>query len=134
MGYVILLAGASGAIGRQQVPLLCGADHQVIGTTRSEEKFASLRALGADPVAVDACDAKGLSQVARSVQPQIHPSTEGLAYGPRAGPDGGSNRAKCFAMKAPAICSPLPLRPVPAVWWPKHRVGLRAGTRAASGE
>jgi nucleoside-diphosphate-sugar epimerase len=71
MGYVIFLAGASGAIGRPLVPLLCGADHQVIGTTRSEEKFASLRALGADPVAVHAGDAKGLSQVVRSVQPQI---------------------------------------------------------------
>jgi uncharacterized protein YbjT (DUF2867 family) len=49
--------------------LCCG--HHVIGTTRSEEKFAVLRALGVDPVAVDVFDAKGLSQVVRSVQPQI---------------------------------------------------------------
>jgi hypothetical protein len=49
--------------------LWCG--HHVIGTTWSEEKFAVLRALGTDPVAVDVFDAKGLSQVVRSVQLQI---------------------------------------------------------------
>jgi nucleoside-diphosphate-sugar epimerase len=71
MGYVILLAGASGAIGRRLVPLLCGAGHHVIGTTRAKEKFAMLRDLGADPVAVDVFDTKGLSEVVRSAQPQI---------------------------------------------------------------
>jgi nucleoside-diphosphate-sugar epimerase len=71
MGYVILLAGASGAIGRRLLPLLSGAGHHVIGTTRSKEKFANLRALGAEPVAVDVFDATALSEVVRSVQPRI---------------------------------------------------------------
>lgn len=79
MGYVVLLAGASGAIGRRLLPLLSGAGHQVIGTTRSKEKFADLRALGAEPVAVDVFDATALSEVVRAVQPRIviHQLTDG---------------------------------------------------------
>jgi nucleoside-diphosphate-sugar epimerase len=46
----IFLAGASGAIGRQLVPLLASAGHTVAGTTRSEAKAAMLRELGAEPV------------------------------------------------------------------------------------
>jgi uncharacterized protein YbjT (DUF2867 family) len=68
---MILLAGASGAIGRSLVLLFCAAGHHVIATTRSKEKFAMLRGLGADPVAVNVFYAKGLSEVVRSAQPQI---------------------------------------------------------------
>jgi nucleoside-diphosphate-sugar epimerase len=37
MNYKIFLAGASGAIGRRLVPLLCNAGHQVVGTTRTAQ-------------------------------------------------------------------------------------------------
>ena len=43
----IFLAGAGGAIGRRLVPLLHAAGHDVVGTTRSADKAAGLRALGA---------------------------------------------------------------------------------------
>jgi uncharacterized protein YbjT (DUF2867 family) len=46
----VFLAGASGAIGRQLVPLLIADGHEVAGTTRSEAKVEMLRELGAKPV------------------------------------------------------------------------------------
>jgi uncharacterized protein YbjT (DUF2867 family) len=56
----VFLAGASGVIGRQLVPLLVGAGHEVAGMTRSAEKAALLRELGAEPVVVDVYDAAAL--------------------------------------------------------------------------
>jgi len=57
----IFLAGATGAIGRQLVPLLLNAGHRVAGTTRSTAKADGLRAAGVTPVVVDVFDAPALS-------------------------------------------------------------------------
>jgi nucleoside-diphosphate-sugar epimerase len=45
----VFLAGATGAIGRQLVPGLVAAGHEVHGMTRSESKQAMLDELGAVP-------------------------------------------------------------------------------------
>ena len=58
----IFLAGAGGAIGRRLVPLLRAAGHEVVGTTRSVDKAAALRALGVVPVVVDAFDSDALAR------------------------------------------------------------------------
>ncbi|HMJ01864.1 MAG TPA: NAD(P)-dependent oxidoreductase [Conexibacter sp.] len=52
----VFLAGASGAIGRQLIPLLTRSGHTVTGTTRSATKADALRALGAEPVVLDGLD------------------------------------------------------------------------------
>ena len=52
----IFLAGATGAVGRSLIPLLRDHGHTVTGTTRSPEKAAALRALGAEPVVLDGLD------------------------------------------------------------------------------
>jgi nucleoside-diphosphate-sugar epimerase len=52
----IFLAGATGAIGRQLVPMLIAAGHEVHGTTRSPDRAAALRSAGAIPVILDAHD------------------------------------------------------------------------------
>ena len=66
MGYVILLAGASVADWRGS--LWCGSYViELPGPTRS----ATLRAPVSRPGSVDAFEAKGLSQVVRSVQPRL---------------------------------------------------------------
>jgi 2-alkyl-3-oxoalkanoate reductase len=52
----ILLAGATGAVGRRLVPILVGAGHEVVGTTRSAGKTAALSATGVKPVVLDALD------------------------------------------------------------------------------
>jgi nucleoside-diphosphate-sugar epimerase len=79
----ILLAGASGAIGRRLVPLLRAAGHDVVGTTRSADKTAALRALGAEPAVVDVFDAAALTRIVQAALPQvvIHQLTD-LPYAP----------------------------------------------------
>jgi nucleoside-diphosphate-sugar epimerase len=79
----IFLAGASGAIGRQLVPLLRAAGHDVVGTTRSADKTAALRALGAEPAVVDVFDAAALTRIVQAALPQvvIHQLTD-LPYAP----------------------------------------------------
>jgi nucleoside-diphosphate-sugar epimerase len=52
----VFVAGASGAIGTRLVPQLRARGHQVIGTSRSPHKAERLRALGAEPVALDLLD------------------------------------------------------------------------------
>jgi nucleoside-diphosphate-sugar epimerase len=50
----VFVAGATGVIGRQLVPRLVVAGHEVFGMTRSESKQAMLEELGAVPVVADA--------------------------------------------------------------------------------
>jgi nucleoside-diphosphate-sugar epimerase len=67
----ILLAGATGVIGRPLVLLLVRAGHEVTGTTRSAAKAAELTSAGAIPAVVDVFDAKALAQVARDARPDV---------------------------------------------------------------
>ncbi|HET9153610.1 MAG TPA: NAD-dependent epimerase/dehydratase family protein [Solirubrobacterales bacterium] len=67
----VFLAGASGAIGRQLVPLLVAAGHEVAGTTRSEAKVEMLRELGAEPVLLDVYDAEQLREAAIAFGPEV---------------------------------------------------------------
>jgi len=71
MRFRIFVAGASGAVGRRLLPLLREAGHAVAGTTRSAEKTAGLRALGADPVVVDVFDTAALSREVASFRPEV---------------------------------------------------------------
>jgi Nucleoside-diphosphate-sugar epimerases len=67
----VFLAGASGAIGRQLVPLLVAAGHEVAGTTRSEAKVEMLRELGAEPVVLDVYDAGHLREAVIAFGPDL---------------------------------------------------------------
>src|SRR3954471_17524207 len=67
----IFLAGASGAIGRQLVPLLVADGQVVAGTTRSESKAGMLRELGAEPVVVDVYDAAALRDAVVAFGPDL---------------------------------------------------------------
>lgn len=60
----VFVAGATGAIGKQLVPRLVAAGHEVHGMTRSASKQAMLYKLGAVPVVADALDP---DQVAEAV-------------------------------------------------------------------
>ena len=64
MTMKVFVAGATGAIGRQLVPRLVDAGHDVHGMTRSAAKQQLLRDMGAEPVVADALDA---DQVAEAV-------------------------------------------------------------------
>jgi nucleoside-diphosphate-sugar epimerase len=67
----VFLAGASGAIGRQLVPLLVAAGHEVAGTTRSEAKLGTLREMGAEPVLLDVYDAEQLREAVVAFGPEL---------------------------------------------------------------
>jgi uncharacterized protein YbjT (DUF2867 family) len=58
----IFLAGASGVIGRQLVPRLVGAGHQVLGMTRSAGRAEELCELGAVPLVLDVYEAEALRE------------------------------------------------------------------------
>jgi nucleoside-diphosphate-sugar epimerase len=67
----IFLAGASGVIGAQLVPMLVAAGHEVAGMTRSPEKAAALAQLGAEPVVCDVYDLAALRDAVVSFGPQV---------------------------------------------------------------
>ncbi|MCP9983649.1 NAD-dependent epimerase/dehydratase family protein [Actinomadura madurae] len=67
----IFIAGASGAIGGQLIPQLVVRGHEVVGTTRSAAKTAALRALGAEPVIVDALDPDSVADVVARAEPEV---------------------------------------------------------------
>ena len=65
----VLVAGATGAIGRPLVPMLVKAGHEVVGFTRREEAAERLRAAGAEAVIVDALDAESLREAVLAARP-----------------------------------------------------------------
>lgn len=67
----VLVAGATGAIGRQLVPRLVAAGHEVHGMTRSESKKALLDELGAVPVVADALDRDQVAEVVGTARPDV---------------------------------------------------------------
>jgi nucleoside-diphosphate-sugar epimerase len=67
----VLVAGATGAMGRQLVPRLVAAGHEVVGMTRSEAKSSALIDLGATPVVADALDPDQVADAVGTAQPQV---------------------------------------------------------------
>jgi 2-alkyl-3-oxoalkanoate reductase len=67
----IFIAGASGAVGTRLVPLLVKRGHRVLATSRSAERAASIRSLGAEPVVVDALDRGAVVQALESTRPEV---------------------------------------------------------------
>ena len=67
----VLVAGASGAIGRRLIPLLVEAGHEVVGTTRSEAKADSIREAGADAVVLDVTNLDALRREVHRARPDV---------------------------------------------------------------
>ena len=67
----ILLAGATGAIGRPLVRRLAEAGHDVVGLTRRPEKVAEIDAAGAQGVVCDVRDRTALLSVVGGAQPDV---------------------------------------------------------------
>jgi nucleoside-diphosphate-sugar epimerase len=65
----IFLAGATGALGKQLIPLFVANGHEVIGTTRSAAKAGALRAAGAEPVVLDALDRDAVVAAVTAARP-----------------------------------------------------------------
>ena len=65
----VLVVGASGAIGTRLVPRLRRHGHEVIGSCHSPGKAGQLRALGAEPVTLDALDATAVREAVAAARP-----------------------------------------------------------------
>lgn len=67
----VFVAGATGALGRQLVPMLVGNGHEVVGMTRTQSKRALLETMGAQPVVADALDPEAVGRVISEAQPEV---------------------------------------------------------------
>jgi nucleoside-diphosphate-sugar epimerase len=67
----ILLAGATGALGKQLVPRLVADGHEVVGITRTESKIGLLRELGATGVVADLLDPEQVARVVAAAEPEV---------------------------------------------------------------
>jgi nucleoside-diphosphate-sugar epimerase len=67
----VLVAGATGAIGKQLVPKLVANGHEVVGMTRSEAKADEVRALGARPAVADALDPEQVAAAVAASEPEV---------------------------------------------------------------
>lgn len=66
----VLVAGATGAIGRQLLPRLAAAGHEVVGMTRSAGRAEEVRALGARPAVADALDREQVADAVAEARPE----------------------------------------------------------------
>ena len=66
----VLVIGGSGAIGSRLLPQLAGRGHHVIASSRSASKAGRLRALGAEPIALDALDAGAVHAAVDAARPE----------------------------------------------------------------
>lgn len=67
----IVVAGATGVIGRQLLPRLRIAGREVIGVARNEERAAHLQREGYQAIIADALDADSLRQSVTDAQPEV---------------------------------------------------------------
>lgn len=67
----VFVAGATGAIGRQLVPRLAAAGHEVHGMTRSASKQELVAELGAVPVVADALDPDQVAEAVGNAAPDV---------------------------------------------------------------
>ena len=67
----VLVAGATGAMGKQLVPRLADAGHEVFATTRTEAGKARAAELGAVPVNADALDRAEIEAAVRQAEPEV---------------------------------------------------------------
>ena len=67
----VLVAGATGAVGRNLLPRLVAAGHQVVGTTRTEEKAGLIQRLGGEALVADGLDADALRRAVQSGRPDV---------------------------------------------------------------
>src|SRR5918996_4865966 len=67
----VFVAGATGALGKQLVPMLVAQGHEVVGMTRTEAKRDLLCDVGAQPVVADALDADAVGRAVGAAEPDV---------------------------------------------------------------
>jgi nucleoside-diphosphate-sugar epimerase len=79
----VLVAGATGVVGRQLVPMLRSSGHDVIGTSRSESGLATVAQLSGTPLRLDVLDAAAVRRAVAEAKPDaiVHQATDLSALG-----------------------------------------------------
>ena len=74
----ILVAGATGAVGRNLLPRLVAAGHEVVGTTRSVHKAGLIRQLGGEALVADGLDAAAIGRAVQAAKADaiVHEMTD----------------------------------------------------------
>jgi nucleoside-diphosphate-sugar epimerase len=74
----VFVAGATGALGKQLVPMLVDRGHEVTGMTRSPAKKELIRSMGARPAVADALDPEAVAQAVAQAEPEalVHELTD----------------------------------------------------------
>jgi nucleoside-diphosphate-sugar epimerase len=67
----VLVAGATGAMGKQLLPRLVADGHYVVGITRSEAKLGLIRDMGATGVVGDVLDPDDVARMVAQVEPEV---------------------------------------------------------------
>ena len=67
----VLVAGATGVIGRNMLPKLLAAGHEVAGTTRTPSKKEGLRQAGVTPFVVDLLDPDAVAHAVAAFEPEV---------------------------------------------------------------
>jgi nucleoside-diphosphate-sugar epimerase len=67
----VFVAGASGALGTQLLPMLVADGHEVVAMTRTTAKEDRLRSAGARPVVADALDPDAVAQAVGEAEPDV---------------------------------------------------------------
>ena len=67
----VMVAGATGAVGRALVPQLLNAGHDVVGTSRSRRRLDDIAAAGADGIVMDGLDATSVRDAVASAKPDV---------------------------------------------------------------
>jgi 2-alkyl-3-oxoalkanoate reductase len=73
----VLVIGASGAVGLPLVSQLVDRGHEVVGTSRTQERAETLRTLGAEPAVLDVLDREAVRRMVLETRPDaiVHQAT-----------------------------------------------------------
>ena len=66
----VLVAGATGVVGRHLVPMLVNRRHEVYGSTTRPDRLAEIARLGATPLLMDGLDAAAVRQAVAETTPE----------------------------------------------------------------
>jgi nucleoside-diphosphate-sugar epimerase len=67
----VFVAGGTGAIGKQLIPQLVSAGHEVVATTRSHGRAEEVQRLGGEPAIADGLDEHAMVDAVRRAQPEV---------------------------------------------------------------
>lgn len=67
----VFVAGGSGVIGRQLVPMLVAEGHEVVASARLSARLGEIRAMGAEAVVMDGLDASSVRDALGAARPEV---------------------------------------------------------------